>query len=416
MIEEKRGDAVPVLLSAAVVFFVFSAYNILKALRDAIGAENIENIKWLWACTLILTLIVAPIYAWTVGRYPRRVFLPLAYRGFACVVLGFYAALRWLPAEQADLAGRIFYNWVSLFGVYGVTVFWGFMADIYGPERAKKLYGPIAAGGSLGAITGNITTTYAEELSAGTLLLIAIALLEVAAQLILWVNRTHLRSGGPKERLEQAGEPVGGSVGESIAAVFSSRYLATISGYIFLFVMTSAVLQILQAQMIAERYDTREAMTKVNGQIFLAVNLMAMVMQSIVTPRAVRWLGLTACLALLPVFSILGFSLFAVAPLFLIWLAFGVLRQGFNYGVMKPSQEMLYTVVAREQKYKSKAFIDTVIYRGGDTVAAFIFDGLTDRGVAITAISWLSVPVSIAWLTAAVWLGRRQTALAAAQR
>jgi AAA family ATP:ADP antiporter len=404
-----RAEAVPVLSSAAVVFCLFASYNIQKALRDAIGAEDVRNLSWLWTGTLGAMCVAAPVYAALVSRFPRRVFLPLAYRAFSAVLLAFYAAMAWLPpGALRTWADRAFYVWVAVVALYGPTIFWGFMADVYRSSSAKRLYGPIASGASLGSIAGSwFTAQFAADMGSAALLLVAIVLLESSAQLVGALNRMHRGAawGAPSGAAEL---PVGGGIVSGMKEVFESSYLARFALHLFLFTATSAVLQIVQAKLVAEQFPDRAGKTEITAQIQLVSNVLAFLVQLFVTPRALRWFGLAACLAFLPAYSALGFGLFALWPAFAVVIVFGVLRQGINYGLMKPSQEVLFTVVPREQKYKSKAFVDTVVYRGGDSLSAWVFEGLEKIGASLSAIAWLVVPVSLAWGAVALALGRAQ--------
>jgi len=126
-----------------------------------------------------------------------------------------------------------------------------------------------------------------------------------------------------------------------------------------------------------------------------------------------RWFGLAVGLALLPVVSMLGFGTLGLLPAFGTMAAFTVLRRGMNFAVTNPAVEVLFTVVKREDKYKAKNVIETFVYRGGDQVAAWVYAGLAAIGLGLAGISLVAVPVSAAWLALAVWLGRRQTQLAA---
>ena len=72
-------------------------------------------------------------------------------------------------------------------------------------------------------------------------------------------------------------------------------------------------------------------------------------------------------------------------------------------------------MVPREDKYKAKSFIDTVIYRTGDQVGAWSYAVLGFLGLAMTGISIVAVPISIAWLLNGLWLGQKQEGMAAAE-
>ncbi|MCU7857857.1 MAG: hypothetical protein KZQ79_19555 [Candidatus Thiodiazotropha sp. (ex Lucinoma borealis)] len=72
---------------------------------------------------------------------------------------------------------------------------------------------------------------------------------------------------------------------------------------------------------------------------------------------------------------------------------------------------MLYVVLSREEKYKAKNFIDTVVYRGGDAVSSWIYAGFKGIGFSLSTIAWIAVPISLIWAWIAYALGRKQEAI-----
>src|SRR5262249_48060103 len=96
-------------------------------------------------------------------------------------------------------------------------------------------------------------------------------------------------------------------------------------------------------------------------------------------------------------------------------IVYQVLRRAGNFAFARPSREVLFTVVPREDKYKAKSFIDTVVYRTGDQAGAWSYAALGFFGLAMTGISIVAVPISIAWLLNGLWLGRKQERLAATE-
>jgi AAA family ATP:ADP antiporter len=70
--------------------------------------------------------------------------------------------------------------------------------------------------------------------------------------------------------------------------------------------------------------------------------------------------------------------------------------------------EVLFTSVPREDRYKAKNFIDTVVYRGGDQVGSWAYTGLMGLGLSMAGIAIVAVPLSAIWLALSFWLGRRQ--------
>jgi ATP:ADP antiporter, AAA family len=116
--------------------------------------------------------------------------------------------------------------------------------------------------------------------------------------------------------------------------------------------------------------------------------------------------GLT--LAVLPVMSLVGFVVLGRFSTLGVLVVFQVMRRAADYGIAKPSREVLFTTVRREDKYKAKSFIDTFVYRAGDAVGA-LAEGASSAGMLVL----VSVPVCLAWAVVAVLLGRMQRADAA---
>jgi AAA family ATP:ADP antiporter len=113
-------------------------------------------------------------------------------------------------------------------------------------------------------------------------------------------------------------------------------------------------------------------------------------------------------LAVLPLVTAAGFVWLGTYPQLAVLIALQVAYRALRYGLAKPTREVLYTVLSREEKYKSKAFLDTVIYRGGDLASGWIFTGLRALGLTAGAIALAAAPLAAVWAVLALWLGRRQ--------
>jgi ATP:ADP antiporter, AAA family len=67
--------------------------------------------------------------------------------------------------------------------------------------------------------------------------------------------------------------------------------------------------------------------------------------------------------------------------------------------------------VATEERYKAKTFIDTFVYRGGDSLGSAAFDLLVRSGMGMGPIAWIAVPISALWAWVGLYLGRKQARL-----
>jgi AAA family ATP:ADP antiporter len=92
-----------------------------------------------------------------------------------------------------------------------------------------------------------------------------------------------------------------------------------------------------------------------------------------------------------------GFVALGVYPTLATLVVVQVIYRAGRYGMTKPAREVLFTVVSREEKYKSKAFIDAAVYRGGDLASGWIYAGLAWVGLGIGAIALIAAPAAAIW-------------------
>lgn len=403
-------------LSALYFFLVLTAYYVIRPIREEMGVlGGVENLAWLFTGTLVGTLMVHPLFTWLVARYPRKKFIPYAYRFFSLNLVIFFVVMRLVPQDAAVWVGRIFFNWTSVFNLFVVSVFWAFMADIFHSEQGKRLFGFIAVGGTLGAMTGSgITAVLAKGLGPVNLLLVSALVLEMAVWCVRHLGRSVTEMGIGTHAEEH--EPMGGSVLAGVTGAARSPYLLGIILYMLLFTITSTALYFQQAEIVSRSFPDSGARTSFFAQIDFWVNVLALLTQVFLTGRIVKWLGLGVTLAILPLVTLLGFALIGLHPGLMVLMAVQVLRRGWNYGMMKPAMEALYTVIPREDKYKAKNLIDTFVYRAGDQVGAWSYDGLMAAGLGLTAIAFINMPLAALWLGTGVALGLAQNRRAAAYR
>ena len=424
-VSAEPGELRALWLAFLYYFLVLSSYYILRPIRDEMAvAGGVENIPLLWTGTLVAMLLVQPIFALLVARWPRRRFVPWTYHFFGINLLIFFLLLRAGGADQGIWIGRIFYVWVAVFNLFITSVFWAFIVDIFGESQSKRLFGFIAAGGSTGAILGSsITAFLAVPLGPINLLIVSALILEIAVLCVLALGRiqaqveararigAHLRA--PEVDPDHA--VIGGSAFAGITHALRNPYLLAIAGFIILFTIGSSFLYIQQAELVGQAFADRAQRTAFFARVDLATNVLTFVGQIYLFSRLMRWLGVPGMLALIPIVSIIGFGALALAPTLGVLVAFNIVRRAGNFAVARPTREVLYTVVAREDKYKAKSFIDTFVYRLGDQVGAWGEAGLGLLGLGVAGVAMVAVPLNVLWLLLALWLGWQQVRISRAR-
>jgi AAA family ATP:ADP antiporter len=387
------------LWSFAYFFCLLASYYILRPLRDEMGvAGGVRNLQWLFTATFLVMLAAVPVYGALVARVRRRLFIPLVYHFFVANLAVFWLLLT-LDVEKQTVA-RVFFVWVSVFVLFAVSVFWSFMADVWRSEQGKRLYGFIAAGGSAGALAGPaITIGLAGTIGTTNLLVVTALLLELA---VLCAMRLETATHEDEKQPEAAA--TGGGAIDGILMVLRSPYIAGIMLWVALLSVAATFLYFEQAAIVAAASDDPAVRTKIFATVDLSVGVLTLIVQFCATGKLIARFGVGPALALVPLVFAVGFAVLAAAPVLAVVVAFQALQRTANFAISNPAREVLFTVVARDEKYKAKNVIDIVAVRGADALGGWLFTGLR----ALGSVSVAAVLIAIGTLVLSVALGRAQ--------
>lgn len=406
----RPDEQAAVAWSLIYIVALFLSYYVLRPIRDELGvAGGVKNLPWLFTGTLIAMLVATPLFGYAVRRFSRKRFIAISYRFFALNLIVFAVLLATSSPEQQVWIGRTFFIWVSVFNLFVVSVFWSFVTDIFDSGQGKRLFGILAAGATVGGLLGSaLTSVFVANIGRSWLIVLSIVMLELAVFASARLSRTKVVL---KEvaRQKDAEKPVGGGVFAGMVHTFRSPYLLGIAGFILLYSITSTFLYFQQANIAEANFPTREARTAFFANIDLWVNAITLIIQIFLTGRLMSKVGLLLTLCILPFVSAIGFAGLATYPVIGVFVAAQVARRVANFALARPSREVLFTSVKREDRYKAKNFIDTVIYRGGDQVASWSYAGLMALGLGVSQLAVIGVPLSLLWLALSFWLGRAHT-------
>ena len=414
----RRDEVLPLLASAFFFFCVLSALMVIRPAREALGMRSgLDTVRWLFVGTAVVTLAVNPVFGYLVAKFRRISFIAATYAFFALSLLGFWALLSFAPTAAGEVSGRVFYVWFSVFNLFSTMVFWALMADRFAFEQSKRLFPVIAVGGTAGAIFGPwLAWNTVESLGTANLILIAVGFLCLAILAAWWVASLQPESVAANPAASPPVDEnavIGGSAWEGFRAVFKSRYLLAICGFVLILAVMATFLYFTRLAMVAEVADETDARTALFANIDMWTQIATLVLQLFVAGRLMKYVGVSVTLALLPITVLLGFIGLAVVGTIAALIIFEATFRAVQRAIMRPARETLFTVVSREDKYKAKAFIDTFVYRGGDVVGAWT-EGLLGRlGMGLAGLATLVFPLAIVWGVLGVWLGREQARMAA---
>jgi AAA family ATP:ADP antiporter len=374
---------------------VLASYGAFRPVRDALILDgNPEQIPWLFTASFVATTAASPLWSAAITRANPRTLVPLVFHAFAACELAFSLLVR---ADVAPLwVGRAFYVWSAVFSLFAVSVLWSLFADAFGPRPATTLYGPIAAGGTVGAVVGPAAT----RLLVGTIgvagvLAMSACLLEVAVACAWRV----VVLAGPRH--EDRGDRGGAWTG--FRHVARSPYLAAIVAYVLCTACAATFLYIDQVRITRDALADRTARTEFLSTVDLWTNSCVLVVQLALAAPLLRRFGPGVVLCVLPLVQLAGLGWLAFAPSLSAFAVAAVVARTATHGLTRPSRELLFTVLAPDDKYRAKNVIDTTVYRLGDFGASW----LVLAGASTTVVIAATVPLVAVWLALAVALGLR---------
>ena len=418
VVDVQPSELTAMVLSGLYFFFLLCSYFILRPIRDEMAVSaGVSKLPWLFAGTLAAMLLCNPLFSGLVARFRAKHFIALTYQFFVLNLVLFYVLARILPGGGEPWLGRSFFVWTSVYNLFVVSIFWAFMADYFRSDQAKRLFGFIGMGGTLGSITGSaLTALLAARIGTAQLLLVSAALLELTLCIVLAFPRRSLATTKDKGSEDAI---IGGSAWAGIHSVAKSPYLLGICAFLLLYTLGSTFLYFEQTDVVGRYFSTRNARTELLAKLEFGAQVLTVVIQFFFTGRVIRWIGLAATLAVMPAISAIGFSAIGLSAmqstaLLPSFVAFSILRRGTNFGLTNPAMEVLFTVVPREDKFKAKSFIETFVYRAGDQIGAWSYAGLSALGLGLSGIAWAAVPFCALFTALAVWLGRTEEELGGA--
>ncbi len=411
LVDVRRDEVGAVAISFLYFFALLCGWSILRPLRDEMGIAGggVDKLQWTFTATFVAMLCAVPAFAALAARVPRSRLVPSVYVFFLTNLLAFFFLLRF-DIARVEVA-RVFYIWTSVYNLFVVSVFWSFMTDLYTIEEGRRLFACIAAGGSLGGVVGSLlTASLVSTMGLTNLLLLSAGLLAVCLPCIAWLARW-----GAARRVGAPPEAVGGGILDGIAHVFRSPYLLALCAQTLLYTATSTMLYTQRLRIVSTSISDPAQRTALFASMDTVVNIATIVVQLLATGRFIAWTGVGTALAVVPILTGVGFLALAAQPalwsagpaatgMTVLWLLVGfeVLRRVAHFAVDRPAREMLFTALSREDKYKAKNFIDTVIYRGGDAASSWAVDGIRSFGLAVGGVAAAAVPLAGLWL----WLTR----------
>ena len=406
IVQLRSGEAGTALLMFAYSFLAMAGYNMIKPVTRGLFIEKLgaENLPWVQFGAGIVIGVIMQGYSRAIALVPRRWMIPITVAGITVLMAAFYVMFGAWPTNRGVAVG--FYLYGSIVAVLLISQFWTLANDVYDPRQAKRIFGFIGAGASLGGFTGaTVTSTIVQRIGTNGVLLVSAVTLAVCTATVFTVIRREPTAG--RSDAAKSGEERGVSGSEAIRLLRSSRHLQTIAMVIAFAAIGAAIIeQQLNMAAAAEKGASNvDAVTAFLAQVTAYLSLIGFVVQITLTSRIHRVLGIGFALMIIPVAdSVTGLMMLTYGAL---WTA-GVARvvdTSLRYTVDKTTREILFLPLPVEVKYQAKPLIDVTVDRLAKGVGALMLLVMVQKwglGLSWPQLSYASVTMMVIWATFAL--------------
>jgi ATP:ADP antiporter, AAA family len=397
----------------AVMFFcALGSTYVMRPLRDQFGVDQGPlRMPWLYGLTLLATACTVPPFWWACSRWPSRRFVPIVLQVCALVVALAaisFAAIGEYQWSSVPWLGEAFWAGYSAVNVVVPTLVWIHAVEHFQRDAGERLFGLLAAGGTLGAITGS---ALAKALAGGDLplwasLAAAVLLLQGArfaflASLPACRRMVEQRGGG--ERLATGGLLAG------LAVLRRDGRARGIAVYMMLLGVLATAFYIAQTDLIGKNVQRSRDQHSLLADVEFWSQTLVLFLQLFCTGRLLRRWPSAALLVSLPLVSIAGLSALWSMPAVLTINLVMIARRGAQFAFEKPAREVLYTPLDLVTKHKVKFLLDTFAFRFGDWLGALLQVALLQSAVGAAGSVAVTIGVAVVWILLGLWLGRRQS-------
>ena len=451
--EIKAGEGSTAMLMFANVFLILCAYYFIKPLREGwIAVSDIEGLTKMEIKAYssffqaVLLLFIIGWYSRLSEKWTRSTLITRSTLFCISNMVIFWFLQPGLFFKGLPVSGIIFYLWVGMFGVFVVAQFWTFCADIYNDEIGKRLLPLIAIGATSGAafgseivdvLVGSGLVPTEVLLLAGTIpLFISIVLSRIVDKRQGQQHDSHKIHNSDvspaRDELKNDNASAFASVSEQeqdqeqkqglsflingAKLIFKSRFLLAIAMLTLLnnWVNTNGenlLFQVVQDNLAQQAVQqgitgtqsilefTRNGTTAFYGNFFFWVNVIALLLQSLLASRLLKYGGFGAIIMVLPVIALLSYTVMALVPILLIVKIMKIAENSTDYSINNTARQVLWLPVDSASKFHGKPAIDTLYVRVGDGLAALtVLIGVEVLALTTTQFFVFNVFLVLFWL------------------
>lgn len=353
------------------------------------AVQNSDILPYLLGIGALVMLLLNPIYSWLASQRNLRGVLIGCYSFFIINLLIFITLWEFFNLSAAIWLSQIFYIWCNVYSFFVVSIFWVVIINLFRGDNATNTFGVIAAGGSLGAFLGSeiskqLASTFNESgIIFFTSISIIFLILALAVGLIL-LNRFASLKG-----IDTA---VGGNSFDALKNLISSAQIRSIGLYMYIWTAMMTVHWVTSIEIVNAWSSDGGDRIIFFSRIEQTVTILTLFTQFFLTSMIIKFAGPKTILMFYGFLFMGAFIGYYLNPSIGFVFVITIILRLFEYGINKPTREVVFSYLKRTDRYKSTVMVDTFLVRMGDFSGSGFILMTKSFGMAFSHVPLLAIP------------------------
>ena len=373
-------------------FLVLSSWYILRPVRNEMAVSNVNELPYLLGAGALTMLLLNPLYSWIASRANLKKIVFYCYSFFVANLIFFMLSWRVLDLGNSVWLERVFYVWSNVFSFFIVSIFWVVIINLFRDFKTRNFYGVIMAGGSLGAFFGSSIT---KEMS-GSFNEFGLELFSIFSATFLFLAMIFaiqmINKSKSLNKLEL--KNVGGGSLDAIANSIKKSEIRNISLYVWIWTGLMTVQWITAAHIVESWSQDPQQRIEFFSLIEQIISPLTFIFQIFLTNIIIKHIGIKNILMMYGFIFILAFMSYGFIPSITVVAIIQIILRVFEYAINKPTREIIFSSLKKDDRYKSSVFIDTFISRFGDLTGSSIIAIGKLTTVALNMLPLFAIPVA----------------------
>ena len=353
------------------------------------AVQNAEILPYLLGIGAFVMLLLNPVYSWLASRKNLKGVLVGCYSFFIFNLLAFIVLWEFFNLSSVIWLSQIFYIWCNVYSFFVVSIFWVLIINLFRGDGASNVFGVIAAGGSLGAFLGSeISKQLASTFNESGIIfftLISIIFLMTALAIGLKLIKRFASS-------KDIDKVAGGSSFDAIKNLISSSQIRSIGLYMYLWTAMMTIHWVTSIDIVNSWSSDGGNRIIFFSEIEQTVTILTLFTQFFLTAAIIRFAGPKTILALYGFIFIGAFLGYYLNPSIGYVFAITIILRLFEYGINKPTREVVFSYLKRTDRYKSTVLVDTFLVRMGDFSGGGFIVLSKSFGLVFSQVPLLAIP------------------------